>query len=115
MLKYLEVHLPRAWYGMEWKTIFPYSISSVARGSVRGSSPPHWPKKYAKSHLFGAFEADFCSKNENSPLKVFKSRSCEGVAVIRQEELCEFPITAEKSVSTFFFFGDHLFLGEKTV
>ena len=22
--------------------------------------PPHWPVKYSKSHVFGAFEADFC-------------------------------------------------------
>ena len=32
--------------------------SSVARGG--GSSPlPHWRVKYAKSHVLGAFEADF--------------------------------------------------------
>ena len=30
--------------------------SSVARG---GSSPPHWLVKYAKKHVFCAFEADF--------------------------------------------------------
>ena len=28
--------------------------------------PPHWPEKYAKQHVFGAFEPEFCSKNENS-------------------------------------------------
>ena len=34
--------------------------SSVARGGGRGGlEPPHWPMKYAKSHVFGAFEADF--------------------------------------------------------
>ena len=37
--------------------------SSIARGA---RAPPHWPEKYAKSHVFSAFEADFCSKNENS-------------------------------------------------
>ena len=31
--------------------------SSVARGG--GLEPPHWLVKYAKSHVFGAFEADF--------------------------------------------------------
>ena len=33
--------------------------SSVARGGGGGSSPRHWLVKYAKSHLFGGFEADF--------------------------------------------------------
>ena len=31
-----------------------------------GAQAPHWPKKYAK-YVFSAFEANFCSKNENSP------------------------------------------------
>ena len=39
--------------------------SSVAKWE--GAQAPHWPEKYAKSHVFSAFEADFCSKNENSP------------------------------------------------
>ena len=30
-------------------------------------APPRWPVKYAKSHVFGAFEADFWLKIENSP------------------------------------------------
>ena len=30
--------------------------SSAGRGA---RAPPHWPVKYAKSHVFGAFEADF--------------------------------------------------------
>ena len=38
--------------------------SSVAR--VGGFESPHWPEKCAKSHVFGAFEAEFCYKNENS-------------------------------------------------
>ena len=33
----------------------------------RGARTPHWPEKYAKYHVFRAFEANFCSKNENSP------------------------------------------------
>ena len=34
--------------------------SSVARGGGGGgSSPPHWLVKYAKKHVFCAFEADF--------------------------------------------------------
>ena len=60
--------------------------------------------------------ADFCSKNENSPPKRFRSRSSEVLAAIRPEEPFEFVISAEKSVSISvktFFFGDHLFLGEK--
>ena len=37
--------------------------SSVARG---GLEPPHWPEKYAKHHVFNAFEDDFRYKNKNS-------------------------------------------------
>ena len=33
--------------------------SSVARGEAGGLEPPHWLVKYAKSHVFCAFEADF--------------------------------------------------------
>ena len=34
--------------------------SSVARGGAGGGlEPPHWLVKYAKSHVFGALEADF--------------------------------------------------------
>ena len=43
------------------------SNSSVARGGRGGLEPPHWLVKYAKSHVFGAFEADFLSKIENTP------------------------------------------------
>ena len=35
-------------------------ISSVAKGGRGGLELPHWPVKYAKSHVFGAFDADFC-------------------------------------------------------
>ena len=50
---------------------FPWWLqhSSVTRGggggAGRGSSLPHWLVKYAKSHVFGAFEADFLWKIEN--------------------------------------------------
>ena len=34
--------------------------SSVARGGAGGArAPPHWLVKYAKTHVFCAFEADF--------------------------------------------------------
>ena len=52
------------------------------------------------------------------PPKGFGCWSCEVAAVIQAEELCEFSNSAEKSVSILvktFFFGDHLFLGGKTV
>ena len=58
--------------------------SSVAKREVGGLELPHWPKKYAKYHIFSAFEADFCSKYENSPTLPmgWAIRSCEGLAVI---------------------------------
>ena len=40
---------------------------SIQEFSQGGGEPPHWPEKHAKSHVFGAFENKFCSKNENSP------------------------------------------------
>ena len=49
--------------------------SSVARGGGGrggGLEPPHWLVKYAKSHVFGAFEADFLWKVENSPPPIGK-------------------------------------------
>ena len=55
-------------------------------------------------------------KMKTAPPKGFGSRSREGVAVMRPEELLEFVISAEKSVSILvksFFFEDHLVLGEK--
>ena len=59
----------------------------------------------------------FAQKMKTAPSKRFGSRSIEVVAAIRPEEPFEFVISAEKSdsisVKTFFFFGDHLFLGEK--
>ena len=35
------------------------TTSSVARGGAGGARAPHWLVKYAKSHVFCAFEADF--------------------------------------------------------
>ena len=65
--------------------------SSVARGG-------HWPEKYAKSHVFGAFEAEFCPIMKTAPPKGYGSRSCKGVAVLRTEEFLKFENSAEKSV-----------------
>ena len=41
------------------KWLITVTISSVARGGGGGPEPPHWLVKYAKSHLFSGFEADF--------------------------------------------------------
>ena len=97
-----------------------FSTSSVARGARGGggSRPPHWPIKYAKSHVLGAFEADFRRKNENSPPpKKIGCRSCEVDVVIRPEKAFDFPILAEKSVSisvkTFFILEINWFWAEK--
>ena len=55
-------------------------------------------------------------KKENSPPpKEIRCRSCEVDVVIRPEKAFEIPILVENavliSVKTFFFSGDHLFLG----
>ena len=79
------------------------TFSSVPRGGggAGGLEPPHWLVKYAKSHVYGAFEADFLWKIENSPPQTF-----------------EFPNLAEKSVSisvkTFFFLETTWFWSDKT-
>ena len=39
--------------------------SSVAREG--GAIAPHWPEEYAQYSVFSTFEANFCSKNKNSP------------------------------------------------
>ena len=41
------------------RILFIAVTSSVARGGGGGLEPPHWLVKYAKSHVFCAFEADF--------------------------------------------------------
>ena len=82
------------------------AYSSVARGGGGGSSPPHWLVKYAKSHVFCAFEADFLRKMENRP--PFENSPPSNVWI------CEI---GRRHHSQFwwrpFFFGDHLILGEK--
>ena len=87
-------------------------ISSVARGGGGrgGSSPPHWLVKYAKSHVFGAFEADFLWKIENSPPH----------GKTAPPQTFEFPDLAEKSVpisvkTFFFFFETTWFWAKKTL
>ena len=77
--------------------------SSVARGGRGGLEPPHWLVKYAKSHVFCAFEADFLWEMENSPPSIVWT--CEigrKIALSFGEDL-------------FFFFWDHLILGGKNV
>ena len=44
--------------------------------------PPHWPEEYAKYHVFNAFEADFRSKNKNSPPLALTMRTDQGPDVI---------------------------------
>ena len=95
--------------------------SSVARGGAR-APPLAW--KVCKTTLFGAFEAQFCSKNENSPPKGIWEpklwRSCRA-ADRRILEIWEFRWrSAEKyvsiSVKTFFFFLEITrFLAEKNL
>ena len=47
---------------------FCSDASSVASGEAGGRGySPHWPEEYAKHPVFGTFETDFCTKNENSP------------------------------------------------
>ena len=82
--------------GKWWRSMF--KSSSVARGGGGEARAPHWLVKYAKSHVFGAFEADFLWKIKNSP----PHRKTASPLTF------EFPNLAEKSVSilvkTFFFF-----------
>ena len=87
--------------------------SSVARGGG-GAPAPHWPVKYAKSRVFGAFEADFWWKNENSPPKEIGCRSCEVDVVIRPEKSFEFwPENPSQFRWRPFFIRDYLFWAEK--
>ena len=53
-----------------------------------GLEPPYCPEKCAKYHVFSAFEADFCSNNENIPPMGLASRSCEGLAVKVVVKVC---------------------------
>ena len=111
--------------------------SSVARRGAGGGAralPNHWPKKYAKSHVFGAFEGDFCSKTENSPPKrdlraevvkelpwfgpkkptQFRWKPFFEITCFWAEKTFEFPILAENTTQfrwrPFFLFIYFLFL-----
>ena len=47
---------------------FCSDASSLARGKAgEGAIATYWPEEYAKHPVFGTFEADFCTKNENIP------------------------------------------------
>ena len=89
-------------------------------GGGRARAPPHWFVKYSKSHVFGAFEADFWWKIKNSPPKEIGCRSCEVDVVMRYKKAFEFRSLAEKPVSisakTFFLFFLEItcFWAEKT-
>ena len=57
--------------------------SSVAKGGGGGggggySPPPHRPEEYAKYSVFSIFEADFRTKNENSPPLALAMRIGQG-------------------------------------
>ena len=81
--------------------------------------------------MFSAFEADFCAENENSPQTGLGSRSCEGLAVMKDlllfgPDMWSFlfsgahPKLVSRSdwilIKTFLsFFGDHLISAGKTV
>ena len=78
--------------------------SSVARGG--SSPPPHWLVKYAKSHAFCAFEADFLLEMENSP--PIRKQPPSNVWICENGRN-----NSLKFGEDLFFFGDHLTLGRK--
>ena len=109
---------------------------SVARGGGAGGlEPPHWLVKYAKSHVFNVFEADFLWKIENSPpigkqplLKRLNFRIWpKNQSQFRRKPFFwppdfgrKKPLNFGRKISLnfgedlfFFFFGDHLILGGK--
>ena len=89
------------------------TFSSVARGGGGGgSSPPHWLVKYAKTHVFCAFEVDFLWKMENSPphTKRAPPQTFELAKLGRKITL-----NFGEDLFFFFFFGDHLILGGKNL
>ena len=53
-----------------------FTCSSVTRGGPGGggSSPSHWLENYGTYPVFSTFEADFCTKNENSLRTVLAMR-----------------------------------------
>ena len=49
-------------------TLFILSVRKTLKyWSVQLKSVAHWPEEYAKYPVFSSFEADFCTKNGNSP------------------------------------------------
>ena len=55
-------------FGSPWpRRSSPWPQSLKFSSVARGARAPYWPEKYAKLHVFNAFAADFCSKNENIP------------------------------------------------
>ena len=83
--------------------------SSVARGGRGGVRAPHWLVKYAKSHVFCAFEADFMWKMENSPPH-------SKTAPLKRQNWTKYQSQFWwRPFIYFFFFGDHLILGGKNL
>ena len=85
-------------------------VVALPGGRRGGSSYSHWPEEYAKYPIFSTFEADFCTKNENSLPNGIGDESWS-------RTWCE--IEKKNWVSawrkTFFsFFGDHLNLDRET-
>ena len=50
--------------------------------AVGGLSLPHWPKEYAKYHVFSNFATDLCSKNKNYPPLGLAIKIGQGIHVI---------------------------------
>ena len=90
----------------------------IKLGSSVARAPP-LACKACKIACFWCFWGQFVLKKwKQPPPKGFGCRSCEVVAVIWPEEPCEFPISAEKSVSIavktpFFFFWRSPVFGRK--
>ena len=85
--------------------------SSVARGGAGGArAPPHWVVKYAKSHVFCAFEVDFLYKMENSPpMRKEPPHKSLNLRNFGRKIALNF------GEDLFFFFGDHLILVGKNL
>ena len=97
--------------------------SSVAREG--GSSPSHWPEKYAKYQVFSAFKDDFCSNNENSdpPQWDWRWEDVKNLLWFRPEKWSFFLSGPHLKLIRktdwiwvkIFFFWDHLISAEKNV
>ena len=94
--------------------------SRAARGGG-GARAPHWPEKYAKSHVLGAFEAEFCSKHENSiPQRDLGAEVVKELPCCGQKNAWNLRFRTKKPSQFrwqpfFFFFWDHLILGGKNL